>query len=143
MDRIVRFRSCRWSASQAVETSRVDLSPWPPQAAEAELVWCKVKAAMKKERRINRERHIWSTNLIYIVSNYIVLRRNVSRAGRWVVGKSVLGFHVSCQREGRQYALTGVSDRLMTLFRVAGVNGMLTIATSVAEAEDLVRAVSA
>jgi hypothetical protein len=31
----------------------------------------------------------------------------------------------------------------MTLFRVAGVNGMLTIATSVAEAEDLVRAVSA
>src|ERR1039457_6182422 len=91
MDRIVRFRSCRWCASQAVETSRVDLSPWPPQAAEAELVWSKVKAAMKKERRINRERHIWSTNLIYIVSNYIVLRRQCVKSRQVGWGQGVPG----------------------------------------------------
>ena len=39
---------------------------------------------------------------------------------------SVLGFHASCQREGRRYGLVGVSDRLKTLFRVAGVEGILT-----------------
>jgi anti-anti-sigma factor len=38
---------------------------------------------------------------------------------------SLLGFHVSCQREGRRSALTGVSGRLQTLFQVAGVNGFL------------------
>ena len=38
---------------------------------------------------------------------------------------SLLGFHVSCQREGRKYALVGVSDRLKTLFKVAGVDGIL------------------
>ena len=39
---------------------------------------------------------------------------------------SVLGFHASCQREGRRYGLVGVSDRLKTLFRVAGVDQLLT-----------------
>jgi anti-sigma B factor antagonist len=39
---------------------------------------------------------------------------------------SILGFHVSCQREGTKYGLVGVSDRLKTLFRVAGVDGMLS-----------------
>jgi anti-anti-sigma factor len=38
---------------------------------------------------------------------------------------SLLGFHVSCQREGRKYALVAVSDRLKTLFKVAGVDGVL------------------
>jgi len=38
---------------------------------------------------------------------------------------ALLGFHVSCQREGRKYALVAVSDRLNTLFKVAGVEGML------------------
>jgi anti-sigma B factor antagonist len=38
---------------------------------------------------------------------------------------ALLGFHVSCQREGRRSALTGVSGRLQTLFQVAGVNGFL------------------
>jgi len=56
---------------------------------------------------------------------------------------SILGFHVSCQREGRQYALVGVSDRLMTIFRVAGVDGMVTFANSVDEAEAMARAASA
>lgn len=44
---------------------------------------------------------------------------------------SLLGFHVSCQREGRKYALVGVSDRLKTLFRVAGVDGLLVSYPSV------------
>jgi anti-sigma B factor antagonist len=37
----------------------------------------------------------------------------------------LLGFHVSCQREGRKYGLVGASDRLKTLFKVAGVDGIL------------------
>ena len=48
---------------------------------------------------------------------------------------SLLGFHVSCQRESRRYALVGASDRLKTLFRVAGVDGLLTLYPTLAEAE--------
>ena len=48
---------------------------------------------------------------------------------------SLLGLHVSCQRDHRQYALIGVSERLQTLFRVAGVGAMLTIYGSLAGAE--------
>jgi anti-anti-sigma factor len=48
---------------------------------------------------------------------------------------SLLGFHVSCQRESRKYGLFGVADRLKTLFRVAGVDGMLNIYPSAVEAE--------
>jgi hypothetical protein len=42
---------------------------------------------------------------------------------------------VSCQQHARNYALIGVSDRLQTLFRVAGVNAILTTYGSLAEAE--------
>lgn len=49
---------------------------------------------------------------------------------------SILGLHVSCQRDGRSYWLAGASDRLKTLFRVAGVDGLLNTCASVAEAED-------
>ena len=38
---------------------------------------------------------------------------------------ALLGFHVSCGREGRKYGLVAVSDRLKTLFKVAGVQGIL------------------
>jgi len=38
---------------------------------------------------------------------------------------SLLGFHVSCAREGRKYALVGVGERLKTLFKVAGVDSVL------------------
>jgi anti-sigma B factor antagonist len=48
---------------------------------------------------------------------------------------SLLGLHVSCQRHDRRYALAGVSDRLKTLFKVAGVDGILVIYPSLAEAE--------
>jgi anti-anti-sigma factor len=46
---------------------------------------------------------------------------------------SLLGLHVSCQRDHRQYGLIGVSDRLRTLFRVAGVDGMLRVYSSLAD----------
>jgi len=48
---------------------------------------------------------------------------------------SILGLHVSCQKDRRHYALVGVSDRLKTLFKVSGVDGLLSIYPSVAEAE--------
>jgi anti-anti-sigma factor len=48
---------------------------------------------------------------------------------------SILGVHVSCQRHGVQYALAGASDRLKTLFKVAGVECLLVSCPSVAEAE--------
>lgn len=48
---------------------------------------------------------------------------------------SILGFHVSCQRHGLQYALAGASDRLKTMFKVAGVDGLVVSCASVAEAE--------
>jgi anti-sigma B factor antagonist len=47
---------------------------------------------------------------------------------------SILGLHVSCQKEGRHYAMVGVSDRLKTLFKVSGVDGLLSIYPSVAQA---------
>jgi len=53
---------------------------------------------------------------------------------------SLLGFHVSCQREGRKYALVGASDRLKTLFKVAGVDGILVSYPSVEAARAAVAA---
>lgn len=50
---------------------------------------------------------------------------------------SLLGLHVSCQRHGRNYMLIGVSPRIETLFQVAGVNGILAVSPSLAEAENL------
>jgi anti-anti-sigma factor len=38
---------------------------------------------------------------------------------------SLLGMHVSCQRDGRHYGIVGICERLQTMFRVAGVNGIL------------------
>lgn len=56
---------------------------------------------------------------------------------------SVLGLHVSCQKHGRRYALAGASDRLKTLFKVAGVESMMVICGSLAEAEAKVGATAA
>jgi len=47
---------------------------------------------------------------------------------------SVLGFHVSCEKEGRKYALRGASDRLRSLFRMSGVDSMLHYAAETAGA---------
>jgi anti-sigma B factor antagonist len=48
---------------------------------------------------------------------------------------SILGFHASCRREGRKYALVGVNDRVATLFKVSGVDNLLMSYDSVADAE--------
>ena len=48
---------------------------------------------------------------------------------------SLLGFHVSCQREGHRYALAGVSGRLRTLLQVAGVDGFLVRYDTAVQAE--------
>jgi anti-sigma B factor antagonist len=48
---------------------------------------------------------------------------------------SLLGLHVSCHKDGRRYGLVGVSPRMETLFRVAGVDGLLISFQSVADAE--------
>jgi len=48
---------------------------------------------------------------------------------------SLLGIHVSCQKDHRHYSLVGASERLQTLFRVSGVLTMLTLHNTLAEAE--------
>lgn len=48
---------------------------------------------------------------------------------------SLLGLHVSCQQHSRRYALGGVSDRLRTMLRVAGVDSVLHAYASLGEAE--------
>ncbi len=47
---------------------------------------------------------------------------------------SLLGFHASCHREGTRYCLVGMSDRLRTVIRVAGVDGLLSCYGSMDEA---------
>src|SRR5580692_867470 len=48
---------------------------------------------------------------------------------------SLLGLHVSCERDGRKYALVGISDQLITLFSMSGVDGFVVRFSSVSEAE--------
>jgi anti-anti-sigma factor len=43
----------------------------------------------------------------------------------------LLGFHVSCAREERKYAIIGASPRLQSLFKVAGVDGVLKVYGSI------------
>ena len=57
---------------------------------------------------------------------------------------AVLGVLASCQRHGRGFGVTGVSDRLKTLFTVAHVDGLIPIYDSVESAESrLKKSVSA
>ena len=49
---------------------------------------------------------------------------------------SLLGFHVSCHRNRRKYALIGVADRLQSLFTASGVGGILLTYASLTEAEE-------
>ncbi|HLH01827.1 MAG TPA: STAS domain-containing protein [Bryobacteraceae bacterium] len=48
---------------------------------------------------------------------------------------SALGLHVSCEKNGRKYALVNVSPRLQTLFTVCGVQDVLVTFPTVQEAE--------
>jgi anti-sigma B factor antagonist len=52
---------------------------------------------------------------------------------------SLLGFHVSCQRSGRRYAVAGASPRLETLFQVTHVDKILSRFPTVEEAEKNLR----
>ena len=56
---------------------------------------------------------------------------------------AVMGLHVSCQRQGRKYALVGASQRLRVLFEVAGVNKILVTYATLAEAQEKLTANSA
>lgn len=44
---------------------------------------------------------------------------------------SLLGMHVSCQRDRREYALVGVPGRVKTLVNMAGVASVLVMADSI------------
>ncbi len=48
---------------------------------------------------------------------------------------SLLGLHVSCAKDNRKYGLANVSDRLKTMFTVCGVQDVLAVFPSVADAE--------
>ena len=48
---------------------------------------------------------------------------------------SILGLHVSCQKDKKQYGLVGVCDRIWTLLRVARVDTLVVVYSSLAEAE--------
>jgi len=49
---------------------------------------------------------------------------------------AVMGVHTSSQRHNRHYGLVGVSERLRTLFHVAGVDGILITYPTLEEAQD-------
>jgi anti-anti-sigma factor len=48
---------------------------------------------------------------------------------------SLLGLHLSCTRANRRYGLASVSDRIRTMITVCGVQDVLAVFPSVAEAE--------
>jgi anti-sigma B factor antagonist len=48
---------------------------------------------------------------------------------------AIMGAHVLCQKNGRQYALVGVSDRLKMLFEVGGVDKLLVMYPTAQDAE--------
>jgi anti-anti-sigma factor len=48
---------------------------------------------------------------------------------------SLMGLHVSCHQHDRRYSLVGASDRLRTVFRVSGVDSILSLHGSLHEAE--------
>jgi len=52
---------------------------------------------------------------------------------------SLLGVHVSRAKNGRKYALINVSDRLLTMFTVAGVRDVLSVFPDLPSAESALR----
>ncbi len=48
---------------------------------------------------------------------------------------ALIGVHVSCQRDSRKYAIVAPSERLHTVFRVAGMAGILAIFPGLPQAE--------
>lgn len=48
---------------------------------------------------------------------------------------SLLGVHVSCEKNNRKYAIVSLPERLRTMFAMAGVKDYLVVFPSVADAE--------
>jgi anti-sigma B factor antagonist len=48
---------------------------------------------------------------------------------------AIINYYVSCQRNGRKLVVAGVNGRVLELFRMTKVDGLLTITPTVAEAE--------
>jgi anti-anti-sigma factor len=48
---------------------------------------------------------------------------------------SIINFYVSCQKADRKLVVTGVSERLMALFMLTHVEKLITIKSSIADAE--------
>jgi anti-sigma B factor antagonist len=56
---------------------------------------------------------------------------------------SLLGFHVSCEQNGWQYALAGVAQRVETIFQVTHVDNILLRFPTVEDAEKSLQASAA
>ncbi len=52
---------------------------------------------------------------------------------------AIINYYVSCQRNGRKFVVAGVNGRVLELFRMTKVDGLLTMTTTVAEAEAAIR----
>lgn len=48
---------------------------------------------------------------------------------------AIINYFVSCQRHGRKLVVAGVNGRVMELFKMTKVDGLLTLTPTVAEAE--------
>lgn len=48
---------------------------------------------------------------------------------------SLVGIHISCDKDGRKYAIAGVNSRIRTVFEVSHVDQFLVTYPTVAEAE--------
>ena len=49
---------------------------------------------------------------------------------------SILGMHCSCERQRKPFALAGASERLRTLFEVAGVDALLVSYATIEDAQE-------
>ena len=52
---------------------------------------------------------------------------------------SVISIYTSCQQSQRGFAITGLTERIRTLFKVTNVEGLLPCFDTMAEAEQAVR----
>jgi anti-sigma B factor antagonist len=51
---------------------------------------------------------------------------------------AIINYYVSSQRNGRKLIVAGVNPRVMELFKLTKVDGLLTLAPTVADAQSLV-----
>jgi anti-sigma B factor antagonist len=51
---------------------------------------------------------------------------------------AIINYFVSCQRHGKKLLVTGVNGRVMELFKMTKVDGLLTLKPTVAEAEQAI-----